>query len=118
MNYFLQAVKQALSEHGAIGKYIRVSAGVYNIESGSSVNTSTEYSIQMYEKHVKTSQFNFPNLIGKQVSMFYISADSLAFVPSVKDVIEFNSSKFIIDSFSEHVAKGQVIMYKILAVRS
>jgi hypothetical protein len=118
MNYFLQAVKQVLSEHGALGKYIRVSASVYDIETASSTTTDTTYNVRMYEKHVKTSQFNFPNLIGKQVSMFYIAADSLAFVPSVKDVIEFNGTKFTIDSFSEHVAKGQVIMYKIVAIRS
>ena len=118
MNYFLQAVKSALKEHGSSGKYIRVSAGVYDIESGTSVNTNTEYNIQMYEKHVKTSQFNYPNLIGKQVSMFYIAADSLAFQPTVKDKIAFAGSTFTIDSFSEHVAKGQIVMYKILAVKS
>jgi hypothetical protein len=72
----------------------------------------------MYEKHVKTSQFNYPNLIGKQVSMFYIAADSLSFQPSVKDKITFSGSTFTIETFSEHVAKGQIVMYKILAVKS
>lgn len=118
MNYFLQAVKSALKQHGALGNYIRVSAAVYDIETASSANTSVTYSVQMYEKHIKTSQFNFPNLIGKQVSMFYIAADSLAFTPSVKDQIEYAGTRFTIESFSEHVAKGQVIMHKILAIRT
>ena len=118
MNYFLNAVKQALKTNGAIGKYTRISAGVYDIESGTSTDTSQTYSVQMYEKHIKTSQYNYPNLIGKQVSMFYIAADSLAFLPQIKDVIEFASTKFTVDSFSEHMAHGQVVMYKIVAVRS
>lgn len=118
MNHFLSAVKQTLKMHGALGSYTRVSAGVYSIETATSVNTSSTYSVQMYEKHIKTSQYNFPNLIGKQVSLFYIAADSLNFVPQIKDIIEYSNTKFTVDSFSEHVAHGQVIMYKVIAVRS
>jgi len=118
MNHFLTAVKQNLRLHGAIGIYTRVSAGVYDIETGTASTTSSSLSIQMYEKHIKTSQYNYPNLIGKQVSMFYVAADSLTFVPQPKDVIEFSGTKFTVDSFSEHMAHGQVIMYKILTVRT
>lgn len=118
MTYFLAAVKQNLKAHGALGKYIRVSAGVYDIESGTSASTSQSYSVQMYEKHIKTSQYNYPNLIGKQVSMFYLAADSISFVPKIKDEIEFNGTKFVVDSFSEHMAHGKVIMYKVVAVRT
>lgn len=118
MNAFLAAVKQNLKLHGTIGKYTRVSAGVYDIETGTSSNTSSTFSVQMYEKHIKTSQYNFPNLIGKQVSMFYLAADSINFLPQIKDVIEFAGTKFTVDSFSEHMAHSQVIMYKIVAVRT
>lgn len=118
MNQFLSAVKDALARNGAVGTYTKVSASVYDIETSSSTSTNVDYSVQMYEKHIKTSQYNFPNLIGKQVSMFYIAADSLEFVPRVKDVIAFNGTKFTVDSFSEHMAHGQVVMYKVVAVRT
>lgn len=118
MNLFLAAVKDALRRNGTTGTYTKVSAGVYSIETGSSTSTTTDYQIPMYEKHVKTSQYNFPNLIGKQVSMFYIAADSIPFVPQIKDSITFNGTKFAVDSFSEHMAHGQVVMYKVVAVRT
>lgn len=118
MNKFLASVKAALLRNGALGTYTKYSASVYNIETSSNTSTTTDYQIQMYEKNISTSQYNFPNLIGKQVSMFYIAADSIPFVPQIKDVITFNGTKFAVDSFTEHMAHGQVVMYKIVAVRN
>ncbi len=118
MNLMLLAAKDSLKRFGAPGKYTRISAGVYNIETGSATSTSTEYTIQMYEKNIKISQFNYPNLIGKSASIFYVCADAITFAPQPQDVIEFNSIKYVVDSYTNHMAHGQVVLYKILAVRS
>ena len=50
--------------------------------------------------------------------MYYIAADIIPFVPQIKDSITFNGTKFAVDSFSEHMAHGQVVMYKVVAVRT
>lgn len=118
MNHFLQAAKEAIHRNGKVCNYVRVSASVYNIETASTTETTTSYAVEMYEKHIKTSQVNYPNLIGKQVSMFYLAADAIPFVPAIKDHIDFSGTRFTIDSFSEHMAHGQVIMYKIIAVKT
>ena len=86
-NDFLRITDQALARHGSLGTYIRVSAGVYNIETATQTNTTTEYSIQMYKKHIKANQYNYPALIGKDIALFYISANALEFTPKIRDKI-------------------------------
>jgi hypothetical protein len=117
MNEFLVATKQALNLHGKPAVYTRVSAGVYDIETGGQTNTSTDHTIVMYKKHIRANQYNYPNLVGKDAAMFYIAADALAFLPNFKDTITFDSIKYEVQSYNEHAAKGQVVLIKILAVK-
>ena len=117
-NDYLSSTKLVLKMHGSIGTYSRVSASVYNVETGVNTDTSSSYSVQMYKKHLKANQYNFPNLIGKDAALFYIATDSLAFAPKVKDKIVYGSDTYTVDSYSEHIAAGQSVLYKIVAVRS
>ena len=117
-NNFLTITKQALKTHGIVGRYTRVSAGVYNVETGTKTDTSTEYSIQMYKKHVKASQYHYPDLIGTDSAIFYIASDSFSFAPSIKDKITYNGEQYKIVSYAEHIAQGQVVLYKILATKA
>jgi hypothetical protein len=50
--------------------------------------------------------------------LFYIASDSLSFVPSIKDKITYNSEQYKIVSYAEHIALGQVVLYKILATKA
>lgn len=117
-NDYLRTTKLVLQMHGALATYTRVSASVYNVETGINTETNTAYSVQMYKKHLKTTQYNFPNLIGKDAAMFYIAFDSINFKPKIKDKITYASDVYTVDSCSEHVAAGQIVLYKIVAVRS
>jgi hypothetical protein len=117
-NDFLSITKQALKMHGMLGKYTRVSAGVYNVETGTKTDTTTEHSVQMYKKHIKASQYHYPDLIGTDSALFYVASDSLSFVPSIKDKITYNSEQYKIVSYAEHIALGQVVLYKILATKA
>ena len=114
---FLLITKQALAQHGKVATYKRISASVYNIETGINTNTTSSFSITMYKKHIKATQYNYPNLIGKDIAMFYIASDSLSFLPAIKDEIVFDSVSYIVDSYVEHAAQGQVVLFKIIAVR-
>ena len=117
-NDFLTITKQALAIHGVLGTYVRVSAGVYNVETGTKVDTTSNHSVQMYKKHIKASQYNYPNLIGTDSAVFYVASDSLSFLPSVKDKITYNGEQYKIVSYAEHIARGQVVLYKILATKA
>ena len=115
MNNFNKAVKNAILRHGILGTYTVQLEGVYDIESGATTNTATNYSLKMYMKQYIANQHNFPNLIGKESGVFYISAEGLAFVPSTNDYITFNSKIYRVQSVMKHAANGSMILYRIVA---
>lgn len=116
-NSFLAITKQALALHGKLGQYTRTTAGVYDIETGVASNSTLVSNVQLYKKHIKTSQYNYPNLIGKDAVMFYLANDSLSFIPKSRDKITYDNVEYTVDSFAEHVALGETVLYKILAIR-
>lgn len=116
-NDFLKASKRAISMHGKSATYKSVSASVYSIETGTNVDTSVDYTLMVYRKQIRATQYNYPSLIGKDSSMFYIANDSLAFVPKLKDKILYDSELYTVDSISEHIALSEVVMYKIVGVK-
>lgn len=115
---FVILTRQALKVHGKPATYIRVSSGVYDIETGKSTNSDTSYSIQMYKKHIRANQYNFPNLIGKDSAIFYVSATDITFVPNMRDKIVFDNVTYTIDSYMEHAAGGQVVLIKLIGVKA
>ena len=117
MNQFLIATKSFIDTNGISCTYTAVQEGTYNVETGSTTNTETAYTVKMYKKHLKANQYNYPNLVGKDTAMFYLVNDSLAFTPAVRDKITFSGVTYNIDSIQEHSALGAVILYRIVAVK-
>lgn len=117
-NRFLLASINAVKRNGLSCSYIKVQTGTYNVETSSVVNTETTYSVIAYKKHIRTSQYSYPNLIGKDVGIFYLANDSLGFTPSVKDKIVYNGNTYVVDSFEDCVAHSQTVLYKLVAVRT
>lgn len=115
---FLTMTKQMLLLHGVDATYTRASASVYDVATGSAVNTSETIAVRTYPRHIKASQFNQPHLINKEAIEFYIAADSFLFEPKSKDKITCSGKTYVVDSYIEHTAHGQVCLYKIIAVRS
>lgn len=116
-NQFLLSTSKMIKMHGSTMTYIQVLEGTYNIETGSTTNTSTEYTVNMYKKHLKTDQYNYPDLIGRSAAIFYLANNALEFTPAVRDKILVNNETFEIQSLIEHHAKGQLILYKLIAAR-
>lgn len=117
MNQYLAIILRAISQHGETCSYTKVTEGVYNVETGSTSNTDNSYSIKMYKKHIRSTQFNFPNMIGRESALFYLANNKLTFAPAIKDKITINSVVYTIDSITEHSANATVVLYKILAVK-
>lgn len=116
-NQFLASTKRSIDKHGQNMVYSSVVEGQYNIETGSVTNTETSYTVKMYKKHVRANQYNYPNLIGQDAALFYLANYSLAFTPAVRDKITVDSVTYVIDSIVEHRTNGQIVLYKMLAVR-
>jgi hypothetical protein len=116
-NNFLALTKQALRVHGRDATYVRTSASVYSVASGSSTNTTTNHQVRMYKKHINATQYHYPDLIGKTSAIFYFANDALTFQPKVNDRIVYQGESFTVKSFSEHIANGEIILYKVVGVR-
>jgi hypothetical protein len=117
MDRYLVIALKAINQHGKSCTYTIVTEGAYNIETGTTSNTETSYTIKMYKKHVRANQYNFPNMIGRDSALFYLVNNNLGFLPAPKDKITIDSITYTVDSITEHAADGLVILYKILAVK-
>jgi hypothetical protein len=116
-NQFLLSTSKMIKMHGSAMTYTQVQEGTYNIETGSTTNTSTNYTVTMYKKHLKTDQYNYPDLIGRSAAMFYLANAELEFTPTVRDKILVDGETFEIQSLMEHRARGQLVLYKLVATR-
>jgi hypothetical protein len=116
-NQFLASSKKLITAHGQAMSYVSVTEGIYNIETGSTANTETTYTVTMYKKHISANQYSFPSLIGKTAAIFYLVNDSLSFIPAVQDKITFAGETFTIESLVEHRAQGAIVLYRLIAVK-
>lgn len=117
MDRYLSITLKAINQHGRDCTYSIVTEGEYDIETGTTTNTETAYSVKMYKKHIRASQYNFPNMVGRDSALFYLANNKLNFVPSAKDKITIGAVTYTVDSVTEHSADGLVILYKILTVK-
>ncbi len=117
MDKYLAITLRAINQHGRVCTYSVITEGSYNIETGSTTNAETTYSVKMYKKHIRANQYNYPSLIGRDSALFYLANNNLSFVPASKDKITIDSVTYTVDSVTEHAADGLVILYKILTVK-
>ena len=115
-NQFLRATKEAIQRNGVSVNYKKVGVQSYDPSTGLVTSDSTQYSIMSYPRHIRASQWYFPDLIGKDAIQFYIAGDQL-FTPDVKDSIIYDSVEYKIESIQKHFAAGQVCLYRIVTVR-
>ena len=118
MNKFLQSTKQVINLHGQSCTYTQVTTGEYNVETGSVTTTEVSTAVKAYKKHIRATQFSYPNLIGKDAVLIYLVADSIVGLPTANDKITFGSETYQVDQWQEHVALGQVILYRISAIKA
>lgn len=108
--------ESAIIRHGTACTYISKTTGEYDIETGTVLNAEKEYTVKIYKKHIKANQYNFPNLIGKDIALFYIGALNIKFKPQVQDIIVFDSVSYKVDSIQAHSANGAVVLYRVVGV--
>lgn len=117
-NRFLLASIDAIKRNGITASYIQVTTGAYDVETGSVINAETPHVVTLYKKHIRTSQYNYPTLVGKDVGVFYLANNSLTFVPAPKDKIDYNGSTYLVESIEDGIAHSQIVLYKILAIKT
>jgi hypothetical protein len=106
-----------LQIHGLSLTYNSVATGTYDVETGTSAITKTPYVKQMFPKQIVANTYNYPTLVGKEVVMFYLANDSLGFTPKVNDEITYKSLQYKVQSLSEYITNGEIVLYKIITAR-
>ena len=117
MNPFIQAAKELVYPNGLTVTYKSISEPTYDVESGSVTNTTTETVIKAFPKAFKASLYSLPSLIGKNASEWLVVASDLPSGPKPLDKILKGTEVHTVETYSEHVAEGQVVLYKIIAVK-
>jgi len=116
-NEYLRSSVYHVNKHGKLTDYKVVTEGTYNVETGTTTNTETTFNLKIYKKHFKANQYNYPNLVGKDLAMFYIANHNIGFTPKIRDKIIYDSDEYLIDSIQEHSALGVVCLYRVIAVK-
>ena len=116
-NDFLQATIRLITRHGISVKYVVVTEGEYNSDTGSVTNTEVETDIISYPKRFVANQYLYPNLSGKEAMEWLIVASDLSSKPNAQDKIKRGSTVYTVDSVKEIIARGEPVLYKVLAVK-
>lgn len=116
-NPFLLSTTKMINTHGQPMTYVKVGDSSYDIETGTTNTSETEFTITMYKKHIKTDQYNYPDLIGRSAAMFYLPNYKITFNPAVRDKIVLEGETYEIQSLTEHRAYGSIIFYKLVAIK-
>ena len=117
MNIFLDETTRLIREHGIPVKMITVTEGTYDSNTGSVTNSEVETSIVSYPKKFTANQYNQPHLISKEAMEWLIVASDLAVKPVPQDKIKRGSTVYTVDSVKEIIARGEPVLYKVLAVK-
>jgi hypothetical protein len=118
MNKFLIRTEEMIKKHGLTMTYVSKTQGTYNPATSAVTASSTNHSVVMYPKHVKANSYNYPNLIGKDIILFYLANNALAFIPKLQDSVDYLGVIYKIDSIQSHFAEGEVVLYRILALKA
>ena len=117
MNQFLAASIRAVNRHGKMMTYKSISRVVDKI-TGKVITSTVAHSVKMYPKSVVVNQYNYPDLIGKSVVIFYLVNQDLGFTPVVNDTITIDGRVFTVRSYDFHEALGMNCLYRITGASS
>jgi len=115
MNRFLWATTRLMQQHEVPCTYVKFSGDTYNIATASTVRTSSQIQIKAYPKQMQGIMKDSPDIIWKETIMFYIQAKYIT--PKTQDKILYNGKTYVIDSYQEHGANGDIILYRVITTR-
>ena len=118
MNKFLVNTKKHISRHGVLVDFVQVQEGTYDIETSSVTNTETITQIKAYPVAVQVTQYNFPNLVGKEVIKFLIAGDALVAKPSPMDKIIYKGGSYSVLEQQDYTALGEVCLQHLIACKA
>lgn len=117
MNQFLTSTLYFITRHGVSISYKAKGSAVYNPATSTAISSDSVSTVNSYPKHIRANAYSFPDLVGKDVVMFYLANSGLTFTPKVGDEITYSSIIYKVTSLQSHAALGEICLYKIVAVK-
>ncbi len=117
MNNFMSSALGLIKRNGVSSSYKVITEGAYDIETSSVVTTEVTHTVILYRKHIRANQYNFPDLVGKETAIFYLSNADISFSPKPNDIIVSGGDTFTVQSVIEYNARGQLVFYKLVSVK-
>lgn len=117
MNPFITSARKLIYRNGVNVVFTRVQEGVYNSDTGTVTNTETTKTVKAYPENVTVNQYNFPNLINKEVVKYSVVSADLGYKPEPTDRITVNGSVLSIVKVQDVVARNESVIYFVFAVK-
>lgn len=117
MHEFIRAAKELIYPNGISISYIRITEGEYDTSTGTSTNTEVSTPLIAFPKNVRVNQYNYPSLISKEVMEYLIVATDLSTKPLPQDKVIRSGVTYTVDSVREHVAQGEIVIYKVICFK-
>lgn len=114
-NPFITSAKKLIYRQGADITYVKVTQGTYNVEAGTTTNIESTSTVKAFPKQVKVTTYNYPNLVGKDVVEFLIVSEDLTATPNTTDKITYSGKTYQVETYVEVMARGELVIYKIMA---
>lgn len=111
MNPFVVSVHKLINRHGTDHEYSRVTTTRDNA-TRDVITTKITAMLKMWPKQIKATQYNYPNLIGKDVIQFHVGIHD-DFNPKTGDFV----NGYRITEVVTTVARGEVVFYRLLGVK-
>jgi len=110
---FFNASKRAISRQGVDCTYVKV-VSTYDASTGVNSTTSTTQVIKAYPKQEVATQYNYPDLVGKEIISFYI----YELTPSLNDKIIYKGNTYTVSQIKEYVGGQLICFFKVIGVKS
>lgn len=115
-----QALDYFIDRHGVTVSYLKQSGQVYDPATRKVTSSVITTELKAYPKQIRANTYNYPDLVGQEVIMFYFKAKDLVgnTALSKTDSISYKGSVYKISSYSEHMFQGELQLYRVLAVKA
>lgn len=114
---FQFAVNNLINRNGKNVVLIYVTEGEYDPSTSTVVNTEKSYSVKAYPKNTRANQFNYPDLVGRELIEFMFDAADLPKCPEPMDKVVYEGKTYSVKSSKTAVGHGKDMIYRALCVK-
>lgn len=114
---FIHTTKHLITRNGVPVQLVEVVEGEYDVETGSTVNTEKITNAVAFPRRLRVNQYNYPDLIDKEVVEFIFAAQELGKEPQPNDRIIWDGVHFFVKRCETNTGHNQPLLYRAISVK-